>query len=106
MDHFTYAPVDGTLSLRVFTCNPTGAWVAGNPVFWYVGNEADVELYVNHTGAMWENALEFSALLIFAEHRYYGQSKPVFSDGQQHLAYLSSEQALADNAQLTLSPLP
>jgi hypothetical protein len=38
----------------------------------YAGNEADVTLYVNNTGLMWENAAVFNALLIFAEHRYYG----------------------------------
>jgi len=68
-----------------------------------VGNEADVELYVNHTGLMWETAEACRALLVFAEHRYYGQSKPRFADGApllSHMGYLSSEQALADNAAL------
>lgn len=40
------------------------------PIFFYFGNEDNVELYVNHTGLMWESAEEFGALLIFAEHRY------------------------------------
>ena len=40
------------------------------------GNEADVSLYVESTGLMWENAPAFNALLVFAEHRYYGESLP------------------------------
>lgn len=30
---------------------------------------------VNHTGLMWENAQSFGAMLVFAEHRFYGQSQ-------------------------------
>ena len=36
------------------------------PIFFYVGNEADVTLYLNHSGLMWENAESFGALLVFA----------------------------------------
>jgi hypothetical protein len=32
--------------------------------------------YVNHTGLMYELAPDFGALLIFAEHRYFGQTQP------------------------------
>jgi hypothetical protein len=32
-----------------------------------VGNEANVEIYANYTGFMWEAAREFEALVIFAE---------------------------------------
>lgn len=46
------------------------------PIFFYAGNEADVGLYVNATGLMWENAKAFGALMIFAEHRFYGASQP------------------------------
>ena len=38
-------------------------------VFFYVGNEADVTLYVEHTGLMWENAQAMNARIVFAEHR-------------------------------------
>ena len=36
----------------------------GGPIFFYFGNEDYVDLYVNHTGLMWENAEEFGAMLV------------------------------------------
>ncbi|RWS31159.1 lysosomal Pro-X carboxypeptidase-like protein, partial [Leptotrombidium deliense] len=52
---------------------------------------------------MWENAPRFRAMVIFAEHRYYGQSMPygkkAFKD-LKNTGYLTAEQALADFAEL------
>ena len=52
---------------------------------------------------MWDIAPDYNAILVFAEHRYYGESLP-FGNSSYHnlstLAYLSSEQALADFAVL------
>ena len=70
------------------------------PIFFYFGNEDNVELYVNHTGLMWENAEEFGALMVFAEHRYYGTSQ-IYDDGTEGcMNFLTSEQAMADFAYL------
>jgi hypothetical protein len=48
------------------------ALLPNRPIFFYLGNEADVLLYLNNTGLMWESAPEFDALLVFAEHRCRG----------------------------------
>jgi lysosomal Pro-X carboxypeptidase len=59
-----------------------------------------VQLYLNATGLMWENAERLGAMLIFAEHRYYGESLPFGKHTYKHMEWLSSEQALADYAAL------
>ena len=119
MDHF--GPSPGTYMQRYFVSDvhygnnardntdadadtDTGDSDSG-PMFFYLGNEADVTLYVNATGLIWENAEEFGALVVFAEHRYYGRSllfpnddtKDIFSDNHSNrLQYLSADQALMD----------
>ena len=97
VDHFSFAIKD-TFKLRYLMNN---TWQKGNnaPIFFYTGNEGDIEGFAQNTGFMYEIAPEFGALLIFAEHRYYGQSLPYgnksYSD-INHLGYLTSQQALAD----------
>ena len=48
----------------------------GGPLFFYTGNEGYLETFVENTGVMWDLAPQFNAAIVFAEHRYYGQTYP------------------------------
>ncbi|PSC70433.1 Lysosomal Pro-X carboxypeptidase [Micractinium conductrix] len=88
-----------TFEQRYFFCDEH--WAPGGAIFFYLGNEADVTLYLNNTGLMWELAPRHQALLVFPEHRYYGQSKPFEPKKlRKHMHWLTTEQAMADYAQL------
>mmetsp|Transcript_44411 Transcript_44411/g.121026 ORF Transcript_44411/g.121026 Transcript_44411/m.121026 type:complete len:469 (+) Transcript_44411:70-1476(+) len=107
-NHFVWAaPVDGadyddTFAMRYFT--NTEYWGGpGYPIWFYTGNEANVEQYVNATGLMWENAAEHQAMLVFAEHRFYGQTWPCGGEEaaqEDCLHLLTTEQAAADYVEL------
>ncbi|KAK2846694.1 hypothetical protein Q5P01_009693 [Channa striata] len=101
IDHFGFAE-DGTFKQRYLVADKH--WhQPGGPILFYTGNEGDITWFCNNTGFMWEIAEELGAMLVFAEHRYYGESLPFgqesYSD-TKHLNYLTSEQALADFAVL------
>ncbi|KAH7476548.1 hypothetical protein PRIC1_000557 [Phytophthora ramorum] len=102
LDHFRAngESSDGSFELRYFVCSPQNFDPTNGAIFFYVGNEADVTLYLNHTGLMWENAAAFNALIVFAEHRYFGKSVPFGLDVLDHMEFLSTQQALADYAVL------
>lgn len=70
----------------------------GLPIFLYTGNESPVDEYVNNTGLVWDLAKEMNALVVFAEHRFFGGSVPAIEGMDNCLAFLSSEEALADYA--------
>ncbi|BFZ14618.1 hypothetical protein BsWGS_17657 [Bradybaena similaris] len=101
IDHFGFAN-GGTFQQRYLVADQF--WNGnGGPIFFYTGNEGDIDWFTNNTGYMWDIAPDFRALLIFAEHRYYGQSLPFGSDtfkNVSNLNYLTSEQAIADFAEL------
>lgn len=102
LDHFNpwLASSNATWQQR-YLINDTW-YTPGGPVFFYTGNEGSIDLFAQNTGLMWDLAPKYQALLVFAEHRYYGDSMPfgAASYDNQNLGYLSSEQALADYATL------
>ncbi|KAI9994151.1 hypothetical protein PInf_016716 [Phytophthora infestans] len=102
LDHFRAdgKSSEGTFDMRYFVCSPDNFSPTNGSIFFYVGNEADVTLYLNHTGLMWENAAAFNALIVFAEHRYFGKSVPFGLDVLDHMEFLSTQQAMADYAVL------
>ncbi|OQR99426.1 lysosomal Pro-X carboxypeptidase [Achlya hypogyna] len=93
LDHFGASK--DTYRQRYFVCSEF--WATRGPIFLYTGGDADVTRFLNYTGAMWESAPAVGALLVFAEHRFFGASAAT------HLKFLSSEQALADYAVLLVA---
>ncbi|EEE51674.1 hypothetical protein OsJ_33022 [Oryza sativa Japonica Group] len=109
LDHFNELPASNGTFRQRYLVNGTFWGGAAAPVFVYAGNEGDVALFASNTGFMWEAAPRFRAMLVFVEHRYYGESLPfggtraaAFADASA-AGYLTTAQALADFAELILS---
>ncbi|KAI3384049.1 hypothetical protein SNEBB_004123 [Seison nebaliae] len=98
IDHFSF---DGdAFNMRIII--DTEWWRDGNdPVYFYAGNEGFIELFCENAGFMWYLAEKRHAMVIFAEHRYYGKSLPFGNESfssPDHTRYLTIEQTLADYA--------
>nr|CAB3490951.1 unnamed protein product [Digitaria exilis] len=103
LDHFNALPASyGTFQQR-YLINDTFWAGKTSPIFLYAGNEGDIDLFTNNTGFMWESAPRFGAMLVFVEHRYYGESMPFGSKEKATKGYLSVTQALADFTSFVLS---
>ncbi|KAJ9129359.1 hypothetical protein P3X46_033863 [Hevea brasiliensis] len=107
LDHFNYYPESyATFQQRyILNFKYWGGANTSSPIFVYAGEEGDITgdvLYVNFIADL---AARFKGLLLFIEHRYYGESFPfglknhTFQNASIS-GYLSSEQALADYAQV------
>ena len=105
ISHFSWSPLPGertSYRQRYFICLGSVKGPAP-PVFFYFGNEDNVELYVEHTGLMWESAPDMGAALVFLEHRYYGLSLPFPAGTPGCMNFLTTEQAMADAASFLTS---
>nr|XP_022920988.1 lysosomal Pro-X carboxypeptidase [Onthophagus taurus] len=100
IDHFSFVKND-VYKMRYLVND--SYWQSGGPIFFYTGNEGPIDVFAQNTGFLWEIAPKFNAYIVFAEHRYYGESLPFgntsFSSPEK-LGYLNSPQALADYAYL------
>ena len=69
------------------------------PILFYAGNEGGIWNFYNNSGFMTETlAKELQALVVFGEHRYYGESLPFGQDSykNENLKYFSVEQVFQD----------
>nr|GMC64039.1 lysosomal Pro-X carboxypeptidase [Ipomoea batatas] len=105
LDHFSFADLPPFRHRYLIN---TDHWLGPSrlgPIFFYCGNEGDIEWFAANSGLVWELAPRFGAMVIVPEHRYYGESMPYGSREEAYknattLAYLTAEQALADFAVL------
>lgn len=104
IDHFN-ASKDDTFLMR-YLVNDQYYNATSGPILFYAGNEGDIWTFYNNSGFVTKTLAEqMGALVVFAEHRYYGTSMPFidaatsFSD-VEHRRFLSIEQVMWDYIEL------
>ena len=77
-------------------------------MFFYTGNESPVTDYYYNSGFIFELAQRHGALIVFAEHRYFGESMPFGNNSfaLNNVGFLSPQQALADYANFLTKSYP
>ncbi|XP_030522323.1 lysosomal Pro-X carboxypeptidase-like [Rhodamnia argentea] len=110
LDHFNYRPESYTTFRQRYLIN-SKYWGGANssaPIFVYLGAEEPIDEDLIGIGFLTDNAAQFKALLVYIEHRYYGESIPLGMSFEEALkdanvrGYFSSAQALADYAAIIL----
>lgn len=103
IDHFqndsSYEPhSSGTFNLRYFF--DASYYKPGGPVIVLQGGEADVtgRLPFLQNGIVSQLAQATNGVAVILEHRYYGTSMPTANLSTENLRFLTTEQALADQA--------
>lgn len=78
------------------------------PIIFYAGNEGDIWTFWDASGFMTTTLAEkYGAMVVFGEHRYFGESMPFGDDSfdttNGNLNYLTVEQAMFDYVELIKS---
>ncbi|XP_078082763.1 uncharacterized protein LOC144502552 isoform X1 [Mustelus asterias] len=97
VDHFSFTSHQKLYRQRYLLTDQF--WVKNfGPIFLYTGNEGDIWDFANSSRFIIELASEQQAMVIFAEHRYYGKSLPFGkkSYDKSNIEFLTIEQAVAD----------
>ncbi|XP_041049093.1 dipeptidyl peptidase 2 isoform X2 [Carcharodon carcharias] len=97
VDHFSFNSHQKLYRQRYLLTDQFWAKSFG-PIFLYTGNEGDIWDFANSSRFIIELASEQQAMVIFAEHRYYGKSLPFGKKSYEksNIEFLTVEQAVAD----------
>nr|XP_043610462.1 lysosomal Pro-X carboxypeptidase [Erigeron canadensis] len=116
LDHFNYKPESYATFRQRYIIN--SKWWGGAkkkaPIFVYLGAEGPIDGDIGALGLLPDIAPRFKALVVYLEHRFYGESNPFGSNGDPSSikameesvrnktirGYFNSAQALADYAEL------
>ncbi|XP_030374874.1 putative serine protease F56F10.1 [Scaptodrosophila lebanonensis] len=95
IDHFDESNTD-TYQMRYLVNDEFET--EGSPIFIFVGGEWEIEPSMVKGGLWYDLAKEHNGVLVYTEHRYYGESLPTTTFSTENLKYLHVKQALADLA--------
>lgn len=103
LDHFDNGGASSTFKMR-YIVNAQYWDPKSGPILFYAGNEGDVWGFYNNTGFMTETvAKNLSGLIVFGEHRYFGESVPfdkAVAFDSDHNKYLTLQQVMMDYVEL------
>ncbi|XP_013418576.1 dipeptidyl peptidase 2-like isoform X1 [Lingula anatina] len=102
LDHFNFASFGRKMYKQRYLIQDQWWQKGQGPIFFYTGNEGPITAFWKTAGFLCDIAPQFKALVIFAEHRFYGNSLPCGKESFKDpcIGLLTAEQALADYAVL------
>ncbi|XP_033111477.1 dipeptidyl peptidase 2-like, partial [Anneissia japonica] len=74
IDHFNFASYGSQTFKQKYLYNDSYWDKENGPIFFYTGNEGPIEGFLQNSGLVYDLAVKSKALIVFAEHRFYGSS--------------------------------